>query len=639
MFLGGILSFLGLCILLVVSYPNLIIAEKISHSRQPEMGEVKITRAILQITNRCPQPHYFRVTSDIKDANFKRQTDAILIRANATEKVEVLSDTMAPQGKHKAAVECLDCKKEDGCTQDRYEVPIEMASVKIAPKGKMPDSPRSASVLARQNQLTDVGIIPETSGGCPIGSEFVIISMDDSDSGNTSSVSGWTGDISHYSTGTTFGFCRVDGNQFYSLPTRDYAVLQLGSTCPNGSQNVIRVFDNQHGFNNNNWSSGNISPNSQSIPHETSMSFCFFPKGVAPTTSSFPNFYVPYGVFAAPPSLMGLATGVVHTDDNDSSNADRTCTSSCCSTNCSLPSYVNDFANIVYGTENGTPLFGKNTNLLVTKVANGGPCTQPGPALIQSTFGTQGNFEMVAPYPGGGLAHYYRDNDQPLMPWIGPNVFGSPLAVGAVSLIQSRFNNLELVARIGNYLAHFYRDSASGTWYGPNYFAFGVASGTPSLIQDASGNFQVITPLVTGGMALYYRDNSVSTFPWHGPIAVSTTAVDAVSLIQSSYGGNLELVARVGSQLAHFYRDSSSLNWSGPSFFASGVSGAPSLIQSRAGTPGNFEVVTPLAGGGLAHFWRDNSNPAMPWNGPDPFASGSFDGAALIQRTMATIWN
>jgi hypothetical protein len=237
---------------------------------------------------------------------------------------------------------------------------------------------------------------------------------------------------------------------------------------------------------------------------------------------------------------------------------------------------------------------------------------------------------MVAPYPGGGIAHYYRDNDQPSMPWLGPAVFGSPLTIGAVSLIQSKFNNLEVVARIGNALAHFYRDSSSGTWYGPNYFAFGVAAGTPSLIQDATGNFDVITPLATGGMALYYRDNSAPNFPWHGPIAVSTTPVDAVSLIQSSYGGNLELVARIGNQLAHFYRDSS-LNWSGPSFFTSGVTGTPSLIQSRAGTPGNFELVTPLAGGGLAHFWRDNSNPAMPWTGPNPIASGSFDGAALIQ--------
>lgn len=254
------------------------------------------------------------------------------------------------------------------------------------------------------------------------------------------------------------------------------------------------------------------------------------------------------------------------------------------------------------------------------------------PALIQSTLGTKGNFEVVVPYPSGGIAHFYRDNDQATLPWIGPTaVFGLPVTVDAVSLIQSSFNNLEVVARIGNELFHFYRDSASGNWNGPYFVAFGV-SGTPSLTQDTTGNFEVITPLAGGGMARCYRDSSVP-FSWHGPTIVSTTAVEAVSLIQSSYGGNLEVIARIGNDLFHFYRDFSSGIWGGPFFITSGVSGAPSLIQSRAGTPGNFEVVTPLAAGGMAHFWRDNSNSVLPWSGPNLFGSGSVDGAALIQSS------
>jgi hypothetical protein len=253
------------------------------------------------------------------------------------------------------------------------------------------------------------------------------------------------------------------------------------------------------------------------------------------------------------------------------------------------------------------------------------------PGLIQSTFGTTvGNFEVVVPHPTGGIAHYYRDNDQSALPWIGPTaVFGLPDTVDAVSLIRSSFNNLEVVARIGNELFHFYRDSASGVWSGAYFVAYGV-SGTPSLIQNVTGDFEVVTPLLAGGMAHYYRDNS-APFSWHGPTMVSASAAQAVSLIQGTYGGNLELVARVGSDLFHFYRDSASGNWGGPYPVASGVSGTPSLIQSRAGAPGNFEAVTPLATGGMAHFWRDNVNPALPWVGGYPFGSGGVDGTALIQ--------
>src|SRR5438270_766100 len=51
-----------------------------------------------------------------------------------------------------------------------------------------------------------------------------------------------------------------------------------------------------------------------------------------------------------------------------------------------------------------------------------GPCSPPltppdrvlvHPALIQSRYGERGNFELVTPAKDGGLAHYWRDNDDP----------------------------------------------------------------------------------------------------------------------------------------------------------------------------------------------------------------------------------
>ncbi len=97
------------------------------------------------------------------------------------------------------------------------------------------------------------------------------------------------------------------------------------------------------------------------------------------------------------------------------------------------------------------------------------------PALIQSRIGKQGNFELVVPLASGGIAHYFRDNNNPTFPWGGPNMFGTDLKVDAVTLIESNIGNpgnLEVVARVGDKLAAFYRDNSgsSFTWQGPTFF-------------------------------------------------------------------------------------------------------------------------------------------------------------------------
>lgn len=43
-----------------------------------------------------------------------------------------------------------------------------------------------------------------------------------------------------------------------------------------------------------------------------------------------------------------------------------------------------------------------------------------------------------------------------------------------------------------------------------------------------------------------------------------------------------------------------------------GVGGAPALLQSNYGTKGNFEVLVPLATGGIAHYWRNNDAEGIP---------------------------
>lgn len=227
------------------------------------------------------------------------------------------------------------------------------------------------SGLTAQAGPHDVGIIPQTAGGCPVGSERVFIAMDDEDRNNISSVSGWTGTISRSATGTMFMFCRVDGTRFTSVWHADYAVLQLGTTCPAGSVSISRLFDNEDNRNAN-WSSGNTSPSTvQSFElgfqeRDTKMFFCYFP--TRPLMVQLPNFYIPYGVFAGPSSEW-FASGLVFTDDEDSGNSDYTETSS---------PWVYHFARIIYG--NDSSLKGRNSYLRVAKAAND-TCNYPCPYI------------------------------------------------------------------------------------------------------------------------------------------------------------------------------------------------------------------------------------------------------------------
>ena len=93
-----------------------------------------------------------------------------------------------------------------------------------------------------------------------------------------------------------------------------------------------------------------------------------------------------------------------------------------------------------------------------------------GVALIQSRFGTVGNFELVYPAVGGGIRVMWRNNDAPGNPWSAPSVFGPSLGpVDGVTMIQSSYGNLEVVARVAGSLYPMWRDSGpTFNWNGPS---------------------------------------------------------------------------------------------------------------------------------------------------------------------------
>jgi hypothetical protein len=178
----------------------------------------------------------------------------------------------------------------------------------------------------------------------------------------------------------------------------------------------------------------------------------------------------------------------------------------------------------------------------------------------------------------------------------------------------------------------------------------GIVTGKPSLIQSRYGrvgNFEVVVPLSEGGLAYYWRDNDSDDLVWHGPSKFGEGAgrIEGVALIQSDFGerGNLELVAvdYGGHNLMHFWLDSSTMEWHGPIQISKKAlvpifSGNPSMIRSKSGRRGNFEVVVPRAEGGFSYYWRENDTPELSWEGPVDFAvdAGIFDSATLIQSNF-----
>jgi hypothetical protein len=262
-----------------------------------------------------------------------------------------------------------------------------------------------------------------------------------------------------------------------------------------------------------------------------------------------------------------------------------------------------------------------------------------GGLLVQGSSGQKGNFEVVVPRVGGGFWHFWRNNDAPGFPWHGPGLaMGSEDDVVDVVLVEDNLRPGELasVRHEGSHL----RCSARGyvNVHGVVYPRWGtsdelpgggVAGGAPGFVQSVGihGNFEVVAPVTTGGLAHWWRDNGVPGQPWHGPTSFGPGTFSAAALIQND-NGNLEVIAVSGVQLVHFWRDPAHV-WHGPIAIPGGsVSGQPGFVQA---TDGTFQVVAPLAPGGMGHWIRDA---AKQWSGPVAVGSGVVRAVGLIQSNF-----
>jgi hypothetical protein len=241
-------------------------------------------------------------------------------------------------------------------------------------------------------------------------------------------------------------------------------------------------------------------------------------------------------------------------------------------------------------------------------------------SLIQGSFFTQGNFELVAALDGGGIEHFYRDNDNPDHPWTSTAVFGGAQQYTGVSLVESGGGNLEVVASVaGGGLAYFLRwNLAPLTWSPSAIFSPTIAYDAVSMIYTDADTLEIVAAQHGGGLE-HFTHPGVYPPPNFTHVATFGSEPYAdVSLIQSNYGtvGNFEVVAvRPDGSMHHWFRDNDlATPWAAGALFGADGNGGVALIQSNYGVQGNFEVVTSQLWGGLRHYYRRNDvPPAFPW--------------------------
>ncbi|MBM3814978.1 MAG: hypothetical protein FJW20_25435 [Acidimicrobiia bacterium] len=90
----------------------------------------------------------------------------------------------------------------------------------------------------------------------------------------------------------------------------------------------------------------------------------------------------------------------------------------------------------------------------------------------------RGDFELFLPRgQGGGVAHYYRANNEESVPWRGPYLLlGSHDDVMGVSGLETGIGgsaNFHVVYREGARAAHDWGLRHPGIWHGPTYLPGG----------------------------------------------------------------------------------------------------------------------------------------------------------------------
>jgi Papain family cysteine protease len=243
-------------------------------------------------------------------------------------------------------------------------------------------------------------------------------------------------------------------------------------------------------------------------------------------------------------------------------------------------------------------------------------------AMVESGNGTEHrNFEFIGPGPDNALQHFWRDNDQPPFAWTAAEVFAENDAVYPPTFVESTYNrNYEIVyPTLDQRLHHWYFVQANATWNDGGLFGPLNVIGGPGFIQSNygnPGNFEVVALNAYQQLEHWERDNSIPSQPWSKTASFGDNiAYSGASLIQSHYGtqGNFEFIAVLfDGQMQHWWRDNDdpAMPWNSDAIFGEAITSAPCMIEGMYGSQseyaiGNFELVVAVEGN-LQHWWRDN---------------------------------
>ncbi len=214
-------------------------------------------------------------------------------------------------------------------------------------------------VVSCGDEQTAVGVLPYAARDtidCPFGAgvEDLRITMADEEQAPCSDATGSRGEghwvlpddpprgppVCTPAHVTSLTFCRVDGALFKSLttalsPDQYYAVLKLGSVCPNGSIEIDKTIDNEDQPADGGASSslGQLGPNEvlndPVLGTITKLAFCYFRGAASPDAvmPAFPDLGFPYAVFHAyagtqPPWVI-VKRWIYSNDEDDQNGADH----------------------------------------------------------------------------------------------------------------------------------------------------------------------------------------------------------------------------------------------------------------------------------------------------------------------------
>lgn len=139
----------------------------------------------------------------------------------------------------------------------------------------------------------------------------------------------------------------------------------------------------------------------------------------------------------------------------------------------------------------------------------------------------------------------------------------SNIKVDSFTAIVSKYGKIEAICRVGHKLYHYSFDEKNDKWYKSKSFAFGV-TGTPMFIENSYGNYEVVSPLKSGGLGHWVKNNKHPKRPWVGPVKFGKGAFSKGILIENN-DNQLTVVAEVKDGYCYFVQDDGkSYRWLGP---------------------------------------------------------------------------